>query len=143
MAVGAENVFSDSNMGLTPCQGLVHPQLPPGNAPPCTLRLLQDLLPSFWEAHSSEPSGQTKQHLQSRLSPLQPSRGKEPLPDGQEKAGVTGEGERGSRGGAGEQGCGGSIKHLLGGYLGISQVLTDKLARLIRAIKAVWARVVS
>lgn len=46
-------------------------------------------------------------------------------------------------GGAREQGCGGSIKHLLGGYLRISQVLTDKLARLIRAIKAVWARVVS
>lgn len=141
-------MFSNRDVGLTPCREFAHPQVIPLCSPPQFLQHLLSPSPpviiSFWEAHSSDPSLDRLNNICKVASlPSSPPRGKEPVPDGQEKTGVTGEGEPGLPGGAGEQGCGGSIKHLLGSYLGISQVLTDKLARLIRAIKAVWARVVS
>jgi len=144
-AEGAVNAFSSCEAGLSPRGGFAHPRV----IPRCHPRVSPASPVPPTPGHRSFLGSpkllfrQTKQHLQSRLSPLQPSQGKKSRSQMDRRKTESPGRVSGAPGGAGEQGCGGSIKHLLGGYLGISQVLTDKLARLIRAIKAVWARVVS
>lgn len=98
-------MFSNCDVGLTPRREFAHPQVIPLCSPPPP-QFLQHLLSpsppviiSFWEAHSSDPSLDRLNNICKVASlPSSPPRGKELVPDGQEKTGVTGEGERGSRG---------------------------------------------
>lgn len=96
-------MFSNCDGRLSSRRGFAHPQV----NPLCHPSVLQaspvppaiPLITSFWEAQNSNPSLDRLNNICKVASlPSSPPRGKEPVPDGQEKASVTVEGEQGSRG---------------------------------------------